>query len=700
MEDKILNILKLNRSGALSLEVIYKRLGFSDLSYNDFLDIIDDLKKEKKIYCVNSANDLFTLNPFKEGIYHILRSGKCFVTIDDVEYDVINPRNLDCMEGDKVLVRITDFSLLKASIKEIIDRSGIIAEVKTINNTRFAVVDKETRYKIKLDDSIVDGMLIGIKVDTVKSGNFYHATLDRVICHKNAPRVDERKILYANGFECDFSEKVLEELKNVPTEVLDSEIKVRRDLRDKLIFTIDGDDTKDIDDAISLDILENGNYLLGVHIADVSHYVKENSNIDLEARLRATSVYMPGVVNPMYDPQLSNGICSLNPNVDRLALSCEMEINKNGDLVNFDIFKSVIHSRIQMTYKKVNSILEDGIIPEGYYEYADVLKRMKSLANIVRKSRVERGMLNFESSEVKFVMDDNGKVLDIVSRNQGAGEEMIEDFMLQANECVATYVYNMGLNFIYRVHDVPNEEKLINSIKIIKNYGEKIKTKLNINDPKIIQKILSDLSKSDNYDIYSNMILRCMAKASYKTSNFGHFGIGVKAYKNEAYTHFTSPIRRYPDTMVHRMLTMILNGDLDRIASDGFKEMLDEISKHSSEMELLADACEREANKMNMASYMKDYIGACFKGKIVGFTNHGMFVKLDNFVEGRVAYSTMDDFYRYDPEFEIIVGDRKKKIYRLGDKVYIKVVKADRDEREIDFELVDKVKGDNFGNIK
>ena len=699
MEERILKILELNRSGALSLDVIYKRLGY-DISFDDFLNVFEELKKEKKVYCVNSSSDLYTLNPFKEGIYHVLRSGKSFVTIDEVEYDVINPRNLDCMEGDKVLVRITDFSSLKASIKDIVDRCGIIAEVKTINGSRFAVVDKDNRYKIDLDDNVVDGMLIGIKIDTVKSGNYYHAKLDRLICHKNAPKVDERKILYANGFECDFSEKVQAELKNIPTEVLDSEICKRRDLREKLIFTIDGDDTKDIDDAISLDILDNGNYLLGVHIADVSHYVKENSNIDLEARLRATSVYMPGVVNPMYDPQLSNGICSLNPNVDRLALSCEMEIDKNGELVNFDIFKSVIHSRIQMTYKKVNSILEDGIIPDGYEEYADVLKKMESLANIVRKSRVERGMLNFESSEIKFIMDDNGKVLDIVSRGQGAGEEMIEDFMLEANECVASYVYNMGLNFIYRVHDLPNEEKLINSIKIIKGYGEKLKTKLNINDPKIIQKVLSDLSKSNNYDIYSNMILRCMAKASYKTSNFGHFGIGVKAYKNEAYTHFTSPIRRYPDTIVHRILTMILNGEFERIASDNFKELLDEISKHSSEMELLADACEREANKMNMATYMKDYINKIFTGKIVGFTNHGMFIKLDNFVEGRVAYSTMDDFYRYDPEFEIIVGDRKKKIYRLGDKVDIVVVKADRESREIDFELVDKRKGDKDGDIK
>lgn len=686
MKEAILNLLKLNRGSALELKVIYKRLGYSNISYEEFLDVMNELSDEKKVYCVNSGVGLYTLNPFKEGTYKVLRNGKEVVVSDGVEYEISNPKKIDCLDGDKVLIRVTDFATLKATIKEIIDRRGLVAEVKTVDGNRFAVIDN-VMYKIDLDKHIVDGMLIGVKIDKTKAGAYYHATLDRVICHKNAPRVEEKKILYENGFASEFSDEVKEELKLIPTEVLDSDIKNRRDLRKKVIFTIDGDDTKDIDDAISVEKLDNGNYLLGVHIADVSHYVKEGSNIDLEARERGTSVYMPGVVNPMYDPTLSNGICSLNPGVDRLAISCEMEIDEKANIVSYDIFKSVIHSNIQMTYKNVNSILDKGIIPVGYEDFADKLKEMKSLANILRKSRSERGMLDFDSDEIKILVDENGSVLDIISRLQGTGESLIEDFMLEANECVATYIYNMGLPFIYRVHDVPNVEKLKKVIGIIKNYGVKIKTKINFNDEKLIQKLLEELKDDKNYDIYSNMLLRCMAKASYKPNNFGHFGVGIKAYKNEGYTHFTSPIRRYPDTLVHRVLSMVLNGDMEKLYGDEYKIIINDIANHSSDMELLADACEREANKMKMAEYMQNHLEEEFNGRIFGFTNSGMFVRLDNFVEGRVAYSTMDDFYRYDPEYEILVGDRLKKTYRLGDNVKIKVVKANPEAREIDFEL-------------
>lgn len=700
MKDRILNILELNRGGALSLDDLYKKLGYSNLSKDDFLAVIDDLKDDKKIYCVNSKLDLYTLNPFCEGVYHILRSGKDFVTVGDKEYSVDNSKRLNLMDKDKVLIRITDFASLKCTVKEIINRSGIIAEIKTIKGKRYAVTSDNVMYKVDdLSDRIVDGMMVGIKIDTSKAGNYYHAKLDRVIAHKNAPKIDERKILYENGFAVDFSEDVFDELKSFPTECDANEIKNRRDLREKMIFTIDGDDTKDIDDAVSLEILDNGNYLLGVHIADVSYYVKENSHLDLEARERGTSVYMPGVVSPMYPPQLSNGICSLNPNVDRFAFSCDMEFDNNGKLIDFDIYKSVIKSNIQMTYKNVNKILDENYVPSGYENYVETLKEMNKLASIFKKSRKERGMLDFDSKEVKILVE-NDKVLDIIPREQGTGETLIEYFMLAANECVATYAYNMFVSFIYRDHDDPNYEKLTNVVKILKNYGVKINTKIKVNDPRCIQVLLEELKDDDNYDIYSNMVLRCMAKASYKTSNFGHFGLGIKAYKNEAYTHFTSPIRRYPDTMVHRILSMILDGDSDKLMQDSYKEFLTEIANHSSEMELLADDCEREANKMNMATYISKYINKSFKGKVVGFTNHGMYIKLDNYVEGRVSYSSMDDFYRYDPDMEIIVGDRTKKIYRLGDKVNVVVVKASRDSREIDFEIVRKDIRNKHGDNK
>ena len=690
MRDKILKVLEYTRNNALGKEEILKKVNDSSLTMELLEELLVDLLSERLIYCVNSKIGLYTLNPFIEGIFHKKRSGLCYVSSNGKDISINEDRVYGALEGDKVLVRITDFNTYEGSIKDIIERHGIIAEVKTIKGKRFALVSNGDKYLIDLDKKIVDGMIIGIKLDKKKVGRFYRASLDRVIGHKNAPKVEEEKILYAHDFDVEFSKETYEEIENLPDSVTSDEIAKRceHDLRDKMIFTIDGDDTKDIDDAISLDVLDNGNFLLGVHIADVSYYVKEDSALDNDARSRATSVYMPGVVSPMYPPFLSNGICSLNPNVDRLAFTCSMEIDNNGNLVSFDIYKSVIHSRIQMTYKNVNRILDENIIPSGYEEYAFKIKEMKRLSNILEENRLKRGMLNFASGELKINVDNDGNVIDIVKREQGTGENLIENFMLAANECVATYIYNMGIMSIYRDHDFPSSERLKKVVGVIKSYGESIDTKINPNDPLVLQKLLGELSKTKNYDIYSDMLLRCMAKAEYKTVNYGHFGIGVNSNKNEAYTHFTSPIRRYPDTTIHRILTNILEGNFDRLESDEYKNKLVDIASHSSEKELDADRCEREADKMKMASYISKFVGDIFDGRIVSFTKHGMFVELSNYVEGRIAFSTMDDFYRYDEDLEILVGDRKKKIYRLGDKVKAKVVKVSVDAREIDLELV------------
>lgn len=699
MRERILEILKLTRNNAISMQDVYNKIyhtEFDEKQFNIIKSTMNELLEEKLIYCINSKKGLYTLNPFKEGIFHVKRNGEYYV-LSNGEYIVINDnKSFGALEGDKVLVRITDFNYMIGNIKEIIERHGIVAEIKTIKNERFAVVGRE-KYKIDIDNSIVDGMLVGIKIDKTKVSKYYRCTLDKIIGHKNAPRLDEKKILYEYGINDEFSDETILELKDIPSEIDVNDIKNRKDLRNKMIFTIDGDDTKDIDDAISLEILPNNNYLLGVHIADVSYYVKENSNIDKDAREKGTSVYMPGVVSPMYPVQLSNGICSLNPNVDRFAISCDMEFDQEGSLINFDIYKSVICSNIQMTYNKVNQILDEDIIPEGYEKFVDTLKQMKKLADILHKMRIKRGSLDFDSHEIKINVDDKGKVIDIGIRIQGTGENLIEDFMLAANETVATYIYNMGLNSIYRVHDLPDEERLQKTVGIIKSYGEKLELNINMKDPKNLQNILAKLKTSKNYDIYSSMILRCMAKAVYMNINEGHFGIGISSRKGEAYTHFTSPIRRYPDTTVHRILTYILDGSIEKIQNENYKANLIDIANHSSEMEVIADSVEKEADKMKMADYMSNYIGKEFEGKIVGFTNHGMFVQLENFVEGRVGYNTMDDFYNYNEEMEIIIGEGSKKTYRLGDRIKIIVTKANKESREIDFEIV---KGDKNGNIK
>lgn len=688
MEERILDILEVSRNNAINLKDIYKKSGYTNYTYEQFLETVDELKEKKLIYCVGGDN--YTLNPFVEGIFHIKRNGDCYVSYDNKTININKEYKKTCFEGDKVLARITDFNNNTGTIKKIIERKGIIAEVKTINKERYAVIGKDM-YKINLDDKIVDGMLIGIKIDKTKEGKYYRATLDTIIGHKNAPKLEENKILYANNFTIGFTEESLKELDYIPASVLEKDFNGRRDLRDKMIFTIDGDDTKDIDDAISIDILENGNYKLGVHIADVTNYVKENSKLDLEAREKATSVYMPGVVSPMYPPQLSNGICSLNPDVDRLALSCEMEFDKQGKLITFDIFKSIIHSNIQMTYKKVNKILNENIVEKDYEKYVEALNKMEELAKILRNSREKRGMLNFDLPEKKININENNEVESIELRLQDTGETLIEDFMLAANETVATYIYNMGVESIYRIHEYPDEERLKNTLTILKTYGVDINIKVNMADPKVIQKILKELETKENKDIFIQMILRCMAKAKYTTQKEGHFGIGVDSRKGEYYTHFTSPIRRYPDTTVHRVLHLILNGEFDKLMQDLYKSKLEEIAIHSSNQEISAEKCEKQANKYRMAQFMQNNIGEQFIGKINGFTKNGMFIELDNLVEGRMGFETMDDYYNYDEELQIIIGERTNKIYRLGDTIEVTLTRSDPENYEIDFEPIKKI---------
>lgn len=685
MEQKILDILEISRNNAINLKDIYKKSGYTNYTYPQFLEVIEELKEKQLIYCVGGEN--YTLNPFVQGIFHIKRNGDCYVSYDGKTIAVNKEYQKMCFEGDKVLARITDFNNNTGTIKKIIERKGVVAELKTINKERYAVVG-EDMYKIKLDGKIVDGMLIGIKIDKTKEGKYYRATLDTIIGHKNAPKLEENKILYANNFTIGFSEEALKELEYIPSQVLEKDIEGRRDLRDKMIFTIDGDDTKDIDDAISIDILENGNYKLGVHIADVTTYVKENSKLDLDAREKATSVYMPGVVSPMYPPQLSNGICSLNPDIDRLALSCEMEFDKEGNLITFDIFKSVIHSNIQMTYKKVNKILNENIVEEDYKKYVEALNKMEELAKILRMSREKRGMLNFDLPEKKININDKDEVESIELRIQDTGESLIEDFMLAANETVATYIYNMGVESIYRVHEYPDEERLKQTITILKTYGIDIKTKVNMLDPKVIQNILKELETQPNKELFIQMILRCMAKAKYTTQKEGHFGIGVDSRKKEFYTHFTSPIRRYPDTTIHRVLHLILNGEFEKLMQDLYKSKLEEIANHSSQQEIAAEKCEKQANKYRMAQYMQNKIGEQFTGKINGFTKSGMFVELENLVEGRLGFETMDDYYNYDEDLQIIIGERTNKIYRLGDTIEVILTKSNPENYEIDFEPI------------
>lgn len=683
MEERILEILTLTRNNALTKEQIYKKLGYTNVSYQDFEEIFEDMENKKLVY--QTGKNKYIKNPFVTATIKITKKGDILAKYND-DYIKITEDQFNCLTGDIVTVRITDFNENKGTIKEVIERKGTVAEVVTKDKKTYAKI-KDKLYPIELDPKVVEGSIIGVKLEKTRKAKTTVAVLDKVIGHKNEPRIEEKQILYENNFNYEWSSEIKEELKHMPSEVAEKDTVGRVDLRDKTIFTIDGDDTKDIDDAISIEINDKGNYILGVHIADVSHYVKEGSEIDKEARRRATSVYMNSTVNPMYPVELSNGICSLNPNTDRLAMTCQMEISPQGKLMDFNIFESVINSKKKMTYKNVNKILEDNQTPDDYKEYEETIKQMQVLAEILQKNREKRGYQNFDLPEEKIETDDKGVPINIGKRIQRKGEKLIESFMLAANETVATYIYSMGITAIYRDHDKPDETRLKKVINVITNYGDKLDIKGKVGSSKYIQEMLKQVAKTSRKEVYANMILRCLAKATYEAYNIGHFSVGINSDIGEAYTHFTSPIRRYPDTTIHRILKAILHNNIEMLYEDSYKQKIIEIAKHSSIQEQNADKCERESNKMKMAEYMQNFIDEEYEGIIYGFTPSGMFVQLPNLVEGRVAYDTMDDYYIYDEDGEILQGERTKQIYRLGDKVIIKVVKADPLLREIDFEI-------------
>ena len=516
-----------------------------------------------------------------------------------------------------------------------------------------------------------------------EKGN-YKGEVIKILGHKNDPGVDILSIVSKYEINDVFSDEVMEAVEQLPLEVTEEEYIERRDLRNKTIFTIDGDDAKDLDDAVSIDKLENGHYLLGVHIADVSHYVKENGEIDKEAYERGTSVYLADRVIPMLPHKLSNGICSLNGGVDRLTMSCDMEIDEKGNIVDYDIYESVINSKKRMTYRAVNDILEKNIVEPGYEPFVDDLKEMEVLAHILRKNKERRGYIDFDIDEAKIIVNDNGEAIDVKLRERGTGEKLIEDFMIAANETVATHIYYMELPFIYRIHGKPNEEKIESFSQFLKTLGISIQYNKNEITPKDMQRVLDSLKENKLFHLLSSLLLRSMQKAVYDKNNIGHFGLASKCY-----THFTSPIRRYPDQTVHRLLrTYLFQKKLDPETIRYWDLKLISIAEHSSEKERNAISCEREVDDMKKAEYMMKHIGEEYEGMITSVLNFGMFVELDNLIEGLISNDDMrGDTYYYDESTFSYVGKNSNKRYRLGDRVKVTVLNASKENKTVDFIL-------------
>ena len=701
MEEKILSLLS-SSDKAYDVHEINDYLGLNSVDeLKELLKCLNNLEDNLKVYRTKKDKYiLFNNSNLRIGKMMANKKGYGFVDIDGPEDVFVAPTNMNnAIHGDTVVVEIISKKglQLEGRIVKIVERKvkQVVGEVYIKNHAFYVKLDDDkVKLDIKLDKDktkgVVEGHKVLVKLTSKLEGNLYRGEVIKILGHKNDPGVDILSIVAKYNIPDTFSEKVIKELDYIPEEVKPNEMQGRTDLREEVIFTIDGDDTKDIDDAISIEKLSNGNYKLGVHIADVSYYVKEGSALDDEAYLRGTSVYLADRVIPMLPHKLSNGICSLNPGVDRLALSCVMEINEQGETVDYSIFESVIRSRIQMTYKKVNLILEENIIPEDYEPYASKLLLMKELAGILRKMKEKRGYIDFEIDEPKIIVDGTGKAIDVVKRERGTGEELIEDFMIAANETVATHIYYMELPFLYRVHGVPSEEKIANFLKFISVLGYNVKLTSKEIYPTTLQDLLSQLKDKKEYQILSSMLLRCMQKAVYDKTNIGHFGLGSKCY-----THFTSPIRRYPDTTVHRLIRKYLfKNQIDKDTINYIDDKLVYIGEHTSDTERIAADCEREVDDMKMAEYMMDHIGEEYEGMITTVTNFGMFVELPNLVEGLVRIDDLtDDTYIFDDETFALRGVNNKRGYRLGDKVKIVVKAANKEAKTIDFLIAEEQHG-------
>ncbi len=701
MEEKVLEIIS-NHNKALSYDEILEKLDDNEVPY--LAEVLNKLVKDLKVRFTKKGKFVkFDDNSQKIGIFAGNRKGFGFVIIDGESKDYFISRNNvnGAVDGDEVVIKVLDEGKHEATVERVNKRNLnnlLVGEFYKKDDKNFLKLDNEKLnilVEIKEEDSMsaVSGHKVVVKIENkIEKSNYYQGKVIRILGHKDDPGVDILSIAARYNINDVFSDEVLAELDNIPDEVAKNDLKGRRDLTGEVIFTIDGDDTKDIDDAVSIKKLENGNYLLGVHIADVSHYVKEGTALGDEAYLRGTSSYLANTVIPMLPHKLSNGICSLNPNVVRLAISCIMEFDSNGKIVDSDIFESYIKSRKQMTYKCVNKILVDNVVPEGYEEFEADLRLMNELSHIIRKRKIEKGYLDFDVPEAKIITDENGKAIDIQKRIQSEGENLIEDFMISANETVASTISYMDLPFIYRVHGTPDQDKIKNFLHFVSVLGYKVNANVKSITPKTIQNILSQLKDKKEYNILSAMLLRSMQKAVYDNVNIGHFGLASKFY-----THFTSPIRRYPDLTVHRLLrTYLFNHSIDNQTVNYYSTELPVIAKHSSEREQAATQCERDVDDMKMAEYMESHIGESFKGVISTVTNYGIYVELDNLVEGMIKIDALDDdYYFYDESSFSLIGRRSKKKYMLGDKINITVDSVIKDKGLINFRLY---KGDQNGD--
>lgn len=672
----------------------------------DFDTVINSLISEGEVFETKKGKLVTTKSiNLKIAVFMANAKGFGFARLEDSnDNDIYIPpeSTLNAMNKDKILVRITvpSYNGKRASgeVVKILSpaKEGVVGTFDEGRGFGFVICDDKKINDIFIPKGSTKGAVTGSKVvvnitKRPSPNKCAEGEVIEILGHKDDPGVDILSIIRQFDLPVDYPEDVYEQTEDMPEDITEAEIEGREDLRNIQTVTIDGDDSKDFDDAVSLDILENGNFLLGVHIADVSHYVTEGSPLDKEAYKRGTSVYLVDRVIPMIPHRLSNGICSLNPDTDRLTLSCIMEIDREGTVVNHKIVESVIHSNCRMTYTKVNNVIENNDPDQikEYEEFVPMLRDMDKLRKILNNRRKLRGAVNFDFPEPKIILDSEGKVLDIKPYERNFATNLIEEFMLVCNETIAEDYYWQGIPFVFRNHDQPDEEKIEGLKKLISAFGYRIKGKGEIH-PMEIQKLIEKVKDTPQEHIISRMVLRSMKQAKYQAENIGHFGLAAKFY-----CHFTSPIRRYPDLQIHRIIKEVIEGKLTENRIKHYDSMLSEIAYHCSTTERTSDDAERETDRLKMAQYMQEHIGEEYNGLISGVTSWGIYVELENTVEGMVPLNEIDDdFYEYEEENLRVVGRRTGKIYMLGDEVRVRVIRTDIQARTIDFMFVEKEEGD------
>lgn len=633
-----------------------------------------------------------------EGVLSKHKKGFGFVIPEsDTEGDIfISPSSMGgAMNGDTVEVRLLppgESERTREGVIQGIRKRAVSEVVGTFEKSkRFGFVVPDDK---KLNDDIFvlkkdfNGAQTGDKVvvnitQYPDKGNSAEGKINEIISRRGEAKADIKALIRQYNLTQEFPDKVAAEAKKISQKISASEIGKRRDLRDEIIVTIDGADAKDLDDAVSVKKLENGNYLLGVHIADVSHYVTDGSQLDKEALKRGNSVYLIDQVIPMLPEALSNGICSLNPMVDRLTLSINMEINQKGKAINHEIFESVIRSKARLVYSDVSDILEHQAIDliSKYTEIMPNILLMDELAKILRKSREDRGSLDFDFDEAYITLNEKGIPINVETAERRVANRIIEEFMLIANETIAEHFFWMETPFVYRIHETPSLEKIEEFKRFISSFGLTLKGNPDNIHPKALNEILSKVEGKPEEHVVNTVMLRSMKKAFYGTSCDGHFGLGVKYY-----CHFTSPIRRYPDLIIHRIIKEVIHGTLDLKKMKSLKRKTEKAALTSSGTERQAQELEREVEKLKKAEFMSYHVGEIHEGIISGVASFGFFVEIENTIEGMVRVDYLnDDYYDYEASKYRLIGRRTNKIYALGDKVTIKVHSVDIPAREINF---------------